>query len=401
MEVRLGVSPEGEGVSLVGGETLRFVRGMQSATTSVFVTRDSSLSAFSVSPLETTLSLTVDNASFTTATSLSVDVLDRRVYSLAFEPSAVGVVANSSLGLRLSLVGTDGLLSGEEVSVSLDVSRGSGLSLSTSQVSFDSDSTSVEVRLDAEASASASTATATVQGELPAGIDVSGAMADVSVLPRELRLSFPSSPLLVLSGLDTSVELTLLGAMSLTATESVGVSLVGLSDSGFGIDPSSLSMGRSTPSVSLSLMVPRELESAELTAEASSLPMNAVVSSTSVEIRVLPREYALSFSPSALSIVAGTTGSATLSLEGAYGLLSEESVTVSLSVAGADVEGVSVSPVEVSFDKVSTSVEVEVEVLSSVVAATTRLQRDQIGFAGWFSDGGGAFLVRNRVGGFG
>ena len=221
---------------MVGGETLRFVRGMQSATTSVFVTRGSSLSAFSVSPLETTLSLVVDNASFTTAVSLNADVLDRRVYSLAFEPSALGVVANSSLGLRLSLVGADDLLSGEEVSVSLDVSRGSGLSLSTSQVSFDSDSTSVEVRLDAEASASASTVSATVQGELPAGIDVSGAMADVSVLPRELRLSFPSSPLLVLSGLDTSVELTLLGAMSLTATESVGVSLVGLSDSGFGID---------------------------------------------------------------------------------------------------------------------------------------------------------------------
>ena len=297
------------------------------------------MSAFSVSPLETTLSLVVDNASFTTATSLNVDVLERRVYSLAFEPSAVEVVANSSLGLRLSLVGADGLLSGEEVSVSLGVSGGSGLSLSTSQVSFDSASRSVEVRLDAEASASASTVSAAVQGELPAGIDVSGAMADVSVLPRELRLSFPSSPLLVLSGLDTSVELTLLGAMSLTATESVGVSLVGLSDSGFEIDPSSLSMGRSTPSTSLTLMVPRELESAELTAEASSLPVNAVVSSTSVGIRVLPREYALSFSPSSLPVAAGTTGSATLSLEGAYGLLSEESVTVSLSVAGADVEG--------------------------------------------------------------
>ena len=218
-----------------------------------------------------------------------------------------------------------------------------------------------------------STVSASVQGELPAGIDVSGAMAAVSVLPRELRLSFPSSPLLVLSGLDTSVELTLLGAASLTATESVGVSLVGLSDSGFSVDPSSLSMGRSTPSTSLSLMVPRELESAELTAEASSLPVNAEVSSTSVGIRVLPREYVLSFSPSSLPVAAGTTGSATLSLEGAYGLLSEESVTVSLSVAGADVEGILVSPVEVSFDKVSTSVEVEVEVLSSVVAATTRL----------------------------
>ena len=233
LEVRLGVSPVGAGASLVGGETLRFVQGMQSATTSVSVTRDSSLSAFSVSPLETTLSLVVMNASFTTATSLNVDVLERRVYSLAFEPSAVEVVANSSLGLRLSLVGADDLLSGEEVSVSLGVSGGSGLSLSTSQVSFDSASTSVEVRLDAEASASASTVTASVQGELPAGIDVSDAMADVSVLPRELRLSFPSSPLLVLSGLDTSVELTLLGAASLTATESVEVSLVGLSDSGF------------------------------------------------------------------------------------------------------------------------------------------------------------------------
>ena len=50
-------------------------------------------------------------------------------------------------------------------------------------------------------------------------------------------------------------------------------------------------------------MVPRELESAELTAEASSLPMNAEVSSTSVEVRVLPREYVLSFSPSALSVI--------------------------------------------------------------------------------------------------
>ena len=305
---------------------------------------------------------------------MNVDVLERRVYSLAFEPSAVEVVANSSLGLRLSLVGADDLLSGEEVSVSLDVSGGSGLSLSASQVSFDSDSTSVEVRLDAEASAAGrGSVSATVQGELPAGIDVSGTMADVSVLPRELRLSFPSSPLLVRSGLDTSVELTLLGAASLTATEPVGVSLVGLSDSGFSVDPSSLSMGRSTPRTSLSLMVPRELASAELTAEASSLPVNAVVSSTSVGIRVLPREYALSFSPSSLPVAAGTTGSATLSLEGTYGLLSEESVTVSLSVAGAGVEGILVSPVEVSFDKVSTSVEVEVEVLSSVVAATTRL----------------------------
>ena len=306
---------------------------------------------------------------------MNVDVLERRVYSLAFEPSALEVVANSSLGLRLSLVGADDLPFGEEVSVSLDVSGGSGLSLSTSQVSFDSDSTSVEVRLDAEASASASTATAAVQGELPAGIDVDPVEAAVSVLPRELRLSFPSSPLLVLSGLNTSVELTLLGAASLTATESVGVSLGGLSDSGFEVDPSSLSMGRSTPSTSLTLMVPRELVSAELTAEAEtlSLPVNAEVSSTSVRIQVLPREYVLSFSPSALPIVAGTTGSATLSLEGAYGLLSEESVTVSLSVAGADVEGILVSPVEVTFDKVSTSVEVEVEVLSSVVAATTRL----------------------------
>ena len=233
LEVRLGVSPAGAGASLVGGDMLRFVRGMQSATTSVLVTRDSSLSAFSVSPLGTTSSLVVMNASFTTATSLNVDVLERRVYSLAFEPSAVEVVANSSLGLRLSLVGVDDLLPGEEISVSLGVSGGSGLSLSTSQVSFDSASRSVEVRLDAEASASASTVSASVQGELPAGIDVSDAMAEVSVLPRELRLSFPSSPLLVLSGLNTSVELTLLGAASLTATESVGVSLVGLSDSGF------------------------------------------------------------------------------------------------------------------------------------------------------------------------
>ena len=180
------------------------------------------MSAFSVSPLGDDAFTGGDNASFTTATSLNVDVLERRVYSLAFEPPALEVVANSSLGLRLSLVGVDDLLPGEEVSVSLDVSGGSGLSLSTSQVSFDSDSRSVEVRLDAEASASASTVSATVQGELPAGIDVSEAMADVSVLPRELRLSFPSSPLLVVSGLNTSVELTLLGAASLTATESVG-----------------------------------------------------------------------------------------------------------------------------------------------------------------------------------
>ena len=49
-------------------------------------------------------------------------------------------------------------------------------------------------------------------------------------------------------------------------------------------------------------MVPRELASAELTAEAVSLPMNAVVSSTSVEVRVLPREYVLSFSPSSLPV---------------------------------------------------------------------------------------------------
>ena len=124
LEVRLGVSPEGAGASLVGGETLRFVQGMQSATTSVSVTRDSSLSAFSVSPLGTTPSLVVMNASFTTATSLNVDVLERRVYSLAFEPSAVEVVANSSLGLRLSLVGADDLPSGEEVLVSLGVSGG-------------------------------------------------------------------------------------------------------------------------------------------------------------------------------------------------------------------------------------------------------------------------------------
>ena len=141
-----------------------------------------------------------------------------------------------------------------------------------------------------------------MQGELPAGIDVSDAMAAVSVLPRELRLSFPSSPLLVLSGLNTSVELTLLGAASLTATESVGVSLVGLSDSGFSVDPSSFLMGQSTPRVSLTLTAPRELESAELTAEASSLPVNAEVSSTSVGIRVLPREYVLSFSPSSLPV---------------------------------------------------------------------------------------------------
>ena len=191
LEVRLDVSPAGTGASLVGGDTLRFVRGMQSATTSVSVTRESSLSTFSVSPLETTPSLVVDNASFTTSVSLNADVLERRVYSLAFELPALGVVANSSLGLRLSLVGADDLLPGEEISVSLGVSGGSGLSLSTSQVSFDSDSRSVEVRLDAEASASASTVSATVRGELPAGIDVSEAMAEVSVLPRELSLSLP------------------------------------------------------------------------------------------------------------------------------------------------------------------------------------------------------------------
>ena len=44
-----------------------------------------------------------------------------------------------------------------------------------------------------------------------------------------------------------------------------------------------------------------------------------------------------------------------------------------MSVAGSGVEGILISPVVVSFDSVSTSVEVEVEVLSSVVAATTRL----------------------------
>ena len=347
---------------------------MQSATTSVSVTRDSSLSAFSVSVLgDDAFTGGDERVAVAGAFAGTVDVLERRAYSLAFEPPALAVVANSTLDLRLSLVGVDDLLPGEEISVSLGVSGGSGLSLSTSQVSFDSASRSVEVRLDAEASASASTVSASVQGELPAGIDVSDVMAEVPVLPRELRLSLPSSPLLVVSGLNTSVKLTLLGAASLTATESVRVSLGGLSDSGFGIEPSSLLMGRSTPSMSLSLTVPRELASAELTAEAVSLPMNAEVSSTSVEVRVLPREYVLSFSPSALPIVAGTAGSATLSLEGAYGLLSEESVTVSLSVAGSGVEGVLVSPVEVSFDSVSTSVEVEVGVLSSVVAATTRL----------------------------
>ena len=275
---------------------------MQSATTSVSVTRDSSLSAFSVSPL--------GGDAFTGGRQRVVHdggVLERgRIGApgLLAGVRTAGVGGGSEFIAWVEAVAgrRDDLLPGEEVSVSLDVSGGSGLSLSTSQVSFDSASRSVEVRLDAEASASASTATATVQGELPAGIDVSEAMADVSVLPRELRLSFPSSPLLVVSGLNTSVELTLLGAASLTATESVRVSLGGLSDSGFEVEPSSLSMGRSTPSTSLSLMVPRELESAELTAEASSLPMNAEVSSTSVEVRVLPREYALSFSPSSLPV---------------------------------------------------------------------------------------------------
>ena len=375
LEVRLGVLPEGASASLVGGDTLRFVRGMQSATTSVSVTRESPLSAFSVSVSDATSTLVVMNASLSPAPSLAVDVLDRRAYSLAFEPSAVGVVANSTLGLSLSLVGIDDLLPGEEVLVSLGVS-GSGLSLlSASEVSFSLGSTSVGVRLDAEASASASTVTASVQGELPAGIDVSEAMAAVSVLPRELSLSFPSSPLLVVSGLNTSVELTLLGADDLLPEEEVLVSLVGLSGSGFGVEPSSLSMGRSVPSTSLSLMVPRELESAELraSAEMSSLPMNAEVSSTSVRIQVLPREYALSFSPSALPVIVGTTGTATLSLEGADRLFAGESVAVSLSVAGIAGEGVSLLPDEVTFDSVSTSVEVEVGVLSSVVAATTRL----------------------------
>ena len=134
------------------------------------------------------------------------------------------------------------------------------------------------------------------------------------------------------------------------------MSLVGLSDSGFEVEPSSLSMGRSTPSTSLSLMVPRELASAELTAEAVSLPMNAEVSSTSVEDSgIAARVCSFVFAVGAAGDRAGTTDSATLSLEGAYGLLSEESVTVSLSVAGAGVEGVLVSPVEVTFDSVSTS----------------------------------------------
>ena len=306
-----------------------------------------------------------------------------RTFRMFFEPPPVKVVANSTLALSLSLTGADDLLFDEEVLVFLGVPEGSGLSLSMSQVSFRSGSMLVRVILSASADAEASTVTASVRGTLPVGIDVDPVEVEaaVSVLSRELRLSFTTqldplgageSGYVVKSGLTRGLELELEDAGLLTEGESVTVSfearLVGQLTHNLRVSPSAVAMSATTPRVSLELSAERRTGRLTLRAYASAVPDNATVSDGTVLARIQSRVYRLNLVPN--DFVVGTASMATLSLEGDDPLLDGQSVEVSLSVVEA---GVSVFPSEVAFDSNLTSVDVEIDVPSSVVAGGSNL----------------------------
>ena len=198
------------------------------------------------------------------------------------------------------------------------------------------------------------------------GVALAAGRAELPVEVLALRvyeLSFDRASLEVITGGSVVSTLSLTGGELLPGeVVKVEVSL-DASDSGLSLPvPSQVSFSAGSTSAEVSLSASRDATTGgTLSAQGvSPFPWLWMLSRGTATVSVLPRTYALLFDRVLLEVVENTTGTVSLSLESAYRLFSEESVTVSLSVEGAGTERISISPVEVTFGPGSTPVEVEV-----------------------------------------
>ena len=372
-EAVLSISVQGEGLT-VDPQEVTLSGTTPSATVVVTATLEDasgSLTATAVSGVELRDGLA----------ELPVEVLELRVYSLSFDPASLEVITGGSVASTLSLTGV-ALLPGEvvEVEVSLEAS-GSGLSMPDPlQVSFSAGSTSAEVRLNASRDATTGVGVGTLSAQgvspLPLAVEVSGAMAEVSVLPRTYALSFNPALLDVAEDTTGTVLLSLEGAYDLFPEESVTVSLSVESTGAdvISVSPDEVVFGPGTPpaevKVGAETLSERELLATVLSASVPSVSSGIAVSDAALPLRILPRLAAVSLSvtPGVVEIERGR--SATFDLATSQDLVQEQSVTLTLTLPagqgfGFDDMG---SVKEVRLDSLVRSVTVEVR-SSSVIGS--------------------------------
>ena len=309
---------------------------------------------------------------------LPVEVLALRVYSLSFDPASLEVITGGSIASTLSLTGV-GLLPDEEVTVSLTVS-GSGLSLPVpSQVSFSAGSTSAEVSLSASRDATTG-GTLSAQGvsPLPLGVEVSGATAEVSVLPRKYALSFDRALLELVENATGTVSLSLGGDDALFSEESVTVSLsvAGAGVERISVSPVEVTFGPGSPPVKVEVeaatLLASVLSPATLSASVLSASPGIEVSGATLPLGILPRldVVSLSVTPEAVEIERGR--SATLALTTGERLVQEQSVSVTLTLPAGQGFSFDVGSVkEVRLDSLVRSVTVEVRSSSVIGSAVS------------------------------
>ena len=276
---------------------------------------------------------------------LNVTVVPMPVHLvLAFEPTTLTVVAGREETVRLRLLGdVPGRVAGRLVFIAVGIGATSedvevtpqSVTLSAGRVSLD-----VMIRGVAEGSA---TVTAAPGGsglrDLPAGSTVAPADLAVTVVPPalapiDLQLAFESSALTVAVGATATAVLSL--SDELPEGVAVTVALSVADEAAASVMPDEVEFTSAATSREVTVEGVTE-GSATLTADLiadSGLPQDSTVRSTVLEVTVVPApvHLALAFDPPSLTVVVGSSETATLRLPG---IPEGAAVTVALSKTDA------------------------------------------------------------------
>ena len=344
------------GVEVVALEPVIFTTDSTAAT----VTLEAAMTATD-GVLEASV-LDVDGATVTAAT-LAVEIVPR-LFTLAFDPASVSVVAGATAQVTLTLTGDTELIGDDEaieVTFAYDSSdpAGGGVRVARPAV-FTAGSTAAVVTLEA--------ATTATDGVLEASVlDVDGATVtaatlDVEIVPRLFTLAFDPASVSVVAGATTQVTLTLTGDRVLAASDRFAVEFAYDPDGGVQVvEPVEFSEGTTAAVVTL--------EAATIATdgvlEASVLDVDgATVTPATLAVEIVPRAFTLAFDLASVSVVAGAMTQVTLTLTGDRVLAASDRFAVEFAYAPSDPDGggvevVALEPVTFSMDSTEVTVTLE------------------------------------------
>ena len=312
-------------------------------------------------------------ASAELAVTVVIPVPDPVMLRLAFDPMSLEVEAGSTATAVLSLLDVP---EGTEVEVTLSVADETTAQVLSQLVLFTADTTSHDVMVLGVAEGSVTVMAVADDSDLPDGSTVAPADLVVTVvLPTvELQLAFAPMSLEVAAGSTATAVLSLPGVpvgaavtVSLRTDDAVTAQVV---------TPGSIVFDAATPSRDVTVEGVT-VGNATLTAELASfdgLSTVSTVASADLAVTVVPApvELQLAFAPAALTVVAGATETAVLSL---LDVPADAAVTVTLSVPDATTARV-VTPELVTFTAQTPSTDVTVFGVAAGSVAVTAVADD-------------------------